>query len=608
MKNRRITGFAAAVMLLCVACASFGVDLVEEKQLAENVIEKVYADGSREIVANGTVLRDDTPAPEPFAARIFPRERQQGYVLYQRGLSDHVFRHSSPQPEERIRTLATMISLGEKRHVQFAVYGLQDLGQVQVSVGSLVREDGTALPDEAVCLRPVRLGLWRNYWNPTFREVPKLIDLPGGLTEVVKGENQQYWVTVHVPETAEPGEYSAKLLIQPETGQPAELTMKVEVLPFQLVPGRWWGIYYYPAFNPNTPRDFADMKAHGVNAMLICPPGHREPVLERQGDKIVASFPLTDKAMAELKRQGFRSPIAYYPRLLSCRVLQLFDRVDGEKFKVDTYYGQTSVHYKAEDFPEDLKSVMKDLYQQMVRHAKEADWPEVLWYLVDEPSSGSVELEWAKVEYPLFTEACPDARILCTAYSEGVVEAIGVPLHVRVGDLWRIEAGAVKRAEEEGAEIWGIRWLCQYNTYGFPRHYAGFGLDKIGVQGFTEWTYYGAPRYSPYAQLLNPRGCYYAYTDEEGRLLSTITWEAAQEGIDDARYIATLRKFIQKASTSEDPAHKARIGGAQLALERVINQIPEVTGILPESKLDQMRAELAKQIGRFVRVGVTLGN
>jgi len=594
------------VMALCVCGSLLAAELLHQNQLAEEIVEKIYADGTREIVAGGTVLRDNTPAPEPPPERVSEQEREQGYVLYQRELSDGVFRHSSPRPEEHISSLATRISLGEKRHVQFAVYALQDLGQVQVSAESLAQPGSITLPDEAVTIRPVRVGLWRNYWNPTFREAPKLIDAPDSPTEIAKGENQQYWITVHVPITAAPGEYTTKLLIQPEVGRPAELTLQVKVLPFRLAAGRWWGIYYYPAFNLNTPRDFADMKAHSVNAMLICPPGHQDPVLERQGNKILASFPLADRAMAELQRQGFRGPIAYYPRLLSCRVLQLFNRVDGNTFKATTYYGQAAVSYKAEDFPEDLKPVMRDLYQQMVDHASEANWPEILWYLVDEPSPGSMEMEWAKVEYSLFAEACPEARRLCTAYSQDIAKAIGVPLDVRVADLWRIEPNAVKQAAQEGSEIWGIRWLCQYNTYGFPRHYAGFGLDKLGLTGFTEWTYYGAPLYSPYQQLRNPQGCFYAYTDEQGQLLTTITWEAVQEGIDDSRYIATLRELITRARTLEAPRLKALANQAELALENIINQIPEKPAILPEPKLDQMRASLSREIIRLMRAGVEL--
>ncbi len=421
-----------------------------------------------------------------------------------------------------------------------------------------------------------------------------------------QGESQQLWITVAVTENAEPGAYHTKIRIAPARGEPAELPLSIEVLPFKLAPGRWWGVYYYAGFNDNTPRDFADMKAHGVNSLLICPPGNREPVLERQGDRVVASFPLSDKAMAEMQRQGFDRPVAFYPRLLSCRVLRMFGRIDGERIKDTSYYGQQAAQYKAEDFPEDLKPVLKDLFRQMVEHAKDARWPPILWYLVDEPAAAaghSMEMEWARVEFPLFAEACPDQKVLCTAYSKQAAEIIGVPLDVRVCDLWRIGPNDIAEAAERSSELWAIRWLCQYNTYQFPRHYAGFGLDGMGIHGFTEWTYYGAPRYRPFEQVQSHRGCHYAFIDDNDQLLTTITWEATQEGIDDARYTATLKALIEQARASDAPAHRALADSAEAALGNIVAQVLPVTATNPEAQLDEMRRRIADQIIRFINAG-----
>ena len=367
-------------------------------------------------------------------------------------------------------------------------------------------------------------------------------------------------------------------------------------------------MYYYPGFNDNTPRDFADMKAHGVNSMLICPPGAREPVLERRGESVVASFPLTDKAMAELQRQGFDRPVAYFPRLLSCRLLHMFGRVDGERIKSTTYYGTQAAQYKAEDYPEDLKGVLKDLFRQMVQHAQDADWPPILWLLVDEPGAAaghSMEMEWARLEFALFAEACPDEKLLCTAYSKQAAEVIGVPLDVRVCDMWRIGANDVAEAAEQSSELWAIRWLCQYNTYRFPRHYAGFGLDRMGIHGFTEWTYYGAPHYRPFDQVQSHHGCHYAFVgDDDDQLLTTITWEATQEGIDDARYTATLKTLIEQARASDAPGHQTLAGSAEAALRDIHAQIAAATATIPEAQLDDMRRRIAGQIMRFISAGL----
>ena len=598
---------AAALLLASVSHLVAAAEVSQERRLADGIVQHTYPDGRRTLVVGETELADRTPAPEPPPAHATEDDSRRGFVLYRRS-PEQVFRGSSPRTEERITDLRTAIALGETRHVQFAIYALADLGHVEVSFPALRRREGAPLPADAITVRPVRIGFWRNYWDPWFQEQPKLIDRPGTATDVSQAESQQYWVSVSVPASAAAGQYHTVLRVEPANGQAVELPLTIDVLPFQLDLGRWWGIYYYPGFNENTPRDFADMKSHGVNAMLICPPGNREPVLERRGDRVVASFPMTDKAMAELKRQGFQRPTPYFPRLLSCRVLRMFDRIDGQRIKEASYYGQPAASYQAKDFPKDLKPVMKDLYRQVVRHAREANWPEVLWYLVDEPGAAtghSMEMEWAKLEFQLFAEACPDEKLFCTAYSQAVADDIGVPIDVRSCDLWRIGEADVARADKENTQLWAIRWLCQYNTYQFPRHFAGFGLDKIGLHGFTEWTYYGAPVYRPFDQVRSVHGCHYAFRDEQENLLSTITWEGVQEGINDARYVATLRRRIDAAWKSTQQEHQTLAVSAQESLDGVLADIPRPTATLSQGRLDELRARVSRQIMRFVDAGLS---
>ena len=170
-------------------------------------------------------------------------------------------------------------------------------------------------------------------------------------------------------------------------------------------------------------------------------------------------------------------------------------------------------------------------------------------------------------------------------------------------DLWRLGPPDVEYARRRGGQLWAIRWLCQYNTYGFPRHFAGLGLDKAGVDGFAEWTYYGAATYRPYEQIVDRQGCHYAFVDDAGRLLTTITWEAVQEGIDDARYLATLRQLIDKARASDDPEHRALAAAGQRTLDQVLAELPSAPRTAPEAKLDELRARLADRVTAFVRAG-----
>ncbi len=608
--SHKLTTTATALLLALISYLLPAAEVLQERRLADGVVQRTYPDGRRTLMVGKTELADRTPAPEPPPSQVTKNDRHRGFVLYQRS-PEQIFRRSSPKTQERITDLHTSIAPGETRHVQFAIYALADLGHVEVFSPALRQQSGPPLPkntviQDAITVRPVRIGFWRNYWHPWYQEAPKLIDQPGAATDVSQAESQQYWVSLTIPASTAAGQYHTVIRVEPANGQVAELPLTVNVLPFRLDPGRWWGMYYYPGFHEHTPRDFADMKLHGVNAMLVCPPGIVEPVLKRQGNRVVASFPNTDKLMAELQRQGFQRPTPYYPRLLSCRVLRMFNRVDGRKIKDADYYGQQAVSYQAKDFPDDLKPVMKDLYRQMVQHAHEANWPEILWFLVDEPGAAAehmMEMEWAKLEFRLFAEACPNEKLFCTAYSQQVADEIGVQLDARSCDLWRITEADMPRAQKENVQLWAIRWLCQYNTYQFPRHFAGFGLDRLGLHGYTEWTYYGAPVYRPLDQVRDVQGCHYAFTDDQGNLLSTITWEGVQTGINDARYLATLQRHIAAGRESPQQEHQNLATSAQQALDGVLADIPHHAA--SPRHLDQLRERVSQQIMRFVDAGLS---
>ena len=566
-----------------------------EKRVAKDIIEKVYPDGRRCFVYDGTQIEDRTPDPDPEPDHLTDADRRRGFVLYRRSACDQVFRRSSPKNEERVSELRTSISLGETRHVQFAVYALRDLERVEVSGGKLISTAGEALPDESVAIHPVRLHFWRNWWDPYCVEAPKLLDAPGTPAGAAQGENQQFWITVHAPQTAAPGEYQTTLTVEAPGADPAEVVLSVDVLPFSLTEGMWWGVYYYGLHRETTGRDFADMKSHGVNSMLICPP-HGELALRRAGDRIIVDLSQSDMLMAELKRQGYNHSVAYFARHLAPRVLNAFGQSAGDK---------------PEDFPDDLKPVLKDIYRQMVKHAEEAQWPPIMWYLVDEPGPNSETLEWARLAYQLFREACPDERTLCTAYNFDVMKVLDPWLDVRVADLWGIASPEGNKAVADhvrasGDVLWGIRWLCQHDNYRFPRHFAGMGIEKFGLTGMTEWTYYGAaPVGDAFEDLRRWQGSYYAYVDEQGRLLSTITWEGVREGINDGRYFATLRQLIDKARSAGSVEQRRLSEETQAKLQWVLDQLPWGGSPPPEARLNELRDVLTEQILRLVHAGVT---
>ncbi len=153
------SSWTCLLMLLAGAGPSIvsAEDQIVEHRLADNVVEVTQPDGQAFLNVGDTRLEDRTPPRQPPPAHVTIDDRRRGYILYRRA-SDQVFRLSSPGVDERVASLSTAVSLGERRHVQFAIYALGDLGHVEVSAEPLTRRDGVALPPASLTIRPVRIG------------------------------------------------------------------------------------------------------------------------------------------------------------------------------------------------------------------------------------------------------------------------------------------------------------------------------------------------------------------------------------------------------------------------------------------------------------------
>ena len=113
------------ILLLSVGMFSHGLinvstaeTSVDTTRLAADIIIRARPDGQRVLVVDKLELPDRTPDPDPEPRHLSQRERERGYLLYQRRASDGVFRHSAPMPDESIEGSRTSLAQGETRHVR----------------------------------------------------------------------------------------------------------------------------------------------------------------------------------------------------------------------------------------------------------------------------------------------------------------------------------------------------------------------------------------------------------------------------------------------------------------------------------------------------------
>ena len=90
-----------------------------------------------------------------------------------------------------------------------------------------------------------------------------------------------------VPSNAQTGTYTGNVTITPAGGTPATVQLQLTVPNLTLGDGPTWSVYYYSASpgNANIDRDFTDMRNHGVNSLLYCPPAGDPPFTLNSGPR-----------------------------------------------------------------------------------------------------------------------------------------------------------------------------------------------------------------------------------------------------------------------------------------------------------------------------------
>ena len=132
-------------------------------------------------------------------------------------------------------------------------------------------------------------------------------------------------------------------------------------------------------------------------------------------------------------------------------------------------------------------------------------------------------------------------------------------------------AEALQQLLRTRKEVW-YYWQCQVEDPRVNRLFFGFLLMKSKATGAMPYVYYKATWADPYDDWLTggERTGGMIYPSREGPI-NTLQWEAAREGIDDARYVTTLENLIRKAQAGE--RHTRAAANAQRVLDKTLGRI-----------------------------------
>lgn len=586
------------------------------------------------------IVFDSLPA-EPTGVESKPQETGKPDV-WQVPAVVKVFPQTLP-PTRRETVCRIAAARNEKEPLQLAYrFPTGTKSSPRLHLTPLKDASGQTLASPEICeVRYVPVDYPSNYYNTTvpkwYRKTPRSAprcdgwagDWPDPLVPISEGQQLpagEYgttwavWLTWSIPREAKSGIYTGKVSIG-ETTLPVELT----VYPFALPDENHVSATYDARFTdpkniwgPGIQRLAADhMAANRLEIDKITP----DLKVRYENGKFLFDWEAFDREVShvldELKMRNL-----YMPHLFYCF---------GWGHPPKDFFGEKP--YPGEwPFPGADRSTLRPEYvakyqaalREFWNHLKAKGWAEkFVLYISDEPNHWDGPLKDQMIALcKMIHEVDPNIPIYSSTWAYvpewlgsldiwgighyGLVSVETMRMLVERGDrIWFTTDGmmcldtpycAIERLlphycfkyGAEAYEFWGIGWLT-YDPWAYGFH------DYI-YQSSTPGKYYWVRYPNGDGYLLYPGG---AYARMNERLVASIRFEQAREGVEDYEYLYLLRELIAKS-----PASVEKIAAAREVLEeaRSLVESPTATGrfsskILPDPKrLEEVRTRLAQAI------------
>jgi len=434
-------------------------------------------------------------------------------------------RQTQPRPEQLTDVVRITAAPGEYEPAAVSVCADKLLEGVQLALaGPLTSDAGRMIPVEAVT---IRLADPFESWTGK-KELEQFL-LQARMVDIAAGTTRRFWLTVKVPPDALPGTYRAVLLVSKPMGKLEpdlwrlqtlkRLSFEVEVLPIRLASaadtGMAWFMYNDTAYYAKGPGGaealinedyqslvFEDMREHGMTTatLYLYPEADGKPVLDQRSENHLSMV----ATMAMLEKSRLVAP------------------------------GLPVVWLGAECYG-------PGIWDAVNRARQQRKWPELLYYAVDEPEEEDRNRR-ARVFMRRFNAYRQKHRDFDLRVTTALGSSCGIQKLGYAYDLWIAcmgqrsgETGVIADAKMRQKELWTYDCMAAPVDAEMDRYYFGVWAWVSGVRGCSHWAYYDAkPKLS------------YIYPGPDGPI-PTVGWEAVREGIDDYRYLFTLRQWSDRA-------------------------------------------------------------
>jgi len=495
-------------------------------------------------------------------------EKARGFVPFRPEEVREVAPGRKIRRSEVLNELKVKSTPGQGQELFLAVGSLRNFKAVKVSVSTLKRADGKALPDSIFDLREAEI--MRIMWGRDYyRTVPRP-QYPMRPVAASPEHPRLFNLITRLPENAEAGIYRGTVTITADDSK-MELPLTFEVLPFKLVTGKPYMFCYY--HKPEL-KYYADMVDHGANSVYL---GDAKVSANIKDGKLVMNYDIPDAHIECYRKSGMSKKIVFNPfhDRLASRVLELLGL--HKNYKTIRAYGEPHYVVPEGKYPAEAAKLYKEIVREMFAHMKEKNYPDYLLHMMDEPAfpvdrtidetnAWRFRGWFTKMELGFCKEVNPQVRTFSTAYKLLTIEQLRPELDVGCAEIERItreEAINYRRTVHNwGQPFWGMDWPAWWDDYCRTRRAAGFIPAETKLDAFMIWVYYISHLHDPEYIADDFHGGYqmanYSYHDKEGNLLPTVVFEGIRAGANDWRYVETLREML-KAMPSVDYWQETRL-------------------------------------------------
>ncbi len=495
-----------------------------------------YVEAKRRFYFNNAFKRV-LPLPHGDPLKPTAEDRQRGFVLFQRDPMEDVSYNDTPLQREVVQVLHGSAFAGEYEPLTLSICPLADLGTVKLTVSDLAGPAGT-LPSPSIRLGHVSNRITRVTADGAVYTIQPRLVMAGGSARVAPGLTRRFWLTVHAPPSARPGDYRGTLSIQTASGRidqvPLEFRVRAGTLdPLDVPAGPFGHSLGMPWFDddPGAARYNERMLEQSLRAMreygfTACTGLPRLAYQGFKNGRPVMDFSTADRQMKLARDLGFLAVTSY----------------GGGVSGFEPYFEDKSA-MAAAGFQE-YSAFLVAVYGAVQAHAQHNGWIPVYYNLADEPLGDDTIRAAENAEAyrrafpggpPCFTGASsftgndpnnPHFRLSKALHvvSWNGHDEPGVALLHAAGSDWAFYNG-------------GDRW-----TYGIYMYKA---VREFGMKFRTSW-HWNAAAGDPY-YALDCREDDYAWCSAapDGGLIPSVEFERLREGLDDYRRLITLERLVK---------------------------------------------------------------